>query len=77
LDERRAAEVADLAREGRLEARHAAAALHRLEHRRLLAADVRAGANDEIDREAFEEAGEAELVDRLRQASARRRVLLP
>ena len=48
VDQRRPAEVAGLAREGWLQPRHPAPALHRLEHRRLLAADVRAGADDEL-----------------------------
>ena len=69
-------EVPDLARERRLEPGHRAAPLHRLEHRRLLAGDVGARADDELEREAVEEPGGAELVDRLLQARARRRVLL-
>ena len=55
--------------ERRLQPRHSAPALHRLQHRRLLAADVRARADDELDREAACRDGSA-------QPLARRRVLL-
>ena len=51
---RRLAEEPDLDRERRLVARLAAVALDRLEERRLLAADVRAGADPQLDREAVE-----------------------
>ena len=69
VDQRRPAEVALLRRERRAQARHPATALHRLEHRRLLAADVRAGADDDVDVEPA-------CRDRLAQARARGRVLL-
>ena len=69
VDQRRPAEVALLRREGRPQPRHPAAALHRLEHRRLLAADVRAGADDDVHVQPA-------LGDRLVQAGARGRVLL-
>jgi hypothetical protein len=52
VDQRRAAQVADLCRERRLQPRHPPPALHRLEHRRLLAADVCARADDELHRRA-------------------------
>ncbi len=69
VDQGRQAEVAHLGRERRLEPRHPAAPLHRLEHRRLLAADVRAGADHELD-------GQAARGDRLAQALAGGGVLL-
>ena len=69
VDQRRPREVALLRGEGRPQARHPAPALHRLEHRRLLAADVRAGADDELD---VQPAGG----DRLAEARTRGRVLL-
>ena len=52
VDDRRLAEQADLDRERRLVARLAALALDRFEERRLLAADVGAGAAPELDVEA-------------------------
>ena len=69
VDQRRPAEVAGLSGEWRSQPRHSAPPLHRLEHRRLLAADVRAGADHELD-------GEAARSDRLAQDRARRRVFL-
>ena len=73
VDDRRLAEEADLDRERRLVARLAALALDRLEERRLLAADVGAGAAAELDVEGEagaedvrpEEAGAACGVDRV------------
>ncbi len=65
VDERRAAEVADLRGKRRAEPWHGAPAFHRLEHRRLLAGDVGAGADHEPERSPFEEPGVAELVDAL------------
>ncbi len=76
LDQRRAPEVPDLARERRLEPRHRSPALHRLEHRRLLARDVRAGADDELERQPVEQPRGAKLVERLLESRARRCVLL-
>ena len=71
VDDRRLAEQPDLDRERRLVARLAALALDRLEERRLLAADVGAGAAPELDVEGearaqdvvAEEAGLAGTVD--------------
>ena len=71
VDDGRLAEQADLDRERRLVARLAALALDRLEERRLLAADVGAGAAPELDVEGearaedvgAEEAGGARRVD--------------
>ena len=71
VDDRRLAEQPDLDRERRLVARLAALALDRLEERRLLAADVGAGAAPELDVEGearaqdvvTEEAGFAGAVD--------------
>ena len=77
VDQRGAAEVADLAGEGGLQARHSAPALHRLEHRGLLAADVGAGADDQLEGPAVEETGGTEFPQRLFQAVAGGRVLLP
>ena len=72
VDDGRLAEQADLDRERRLVARLAALALDRFEERRLLAADVGAGAAPELDVEgearaedvAAEEAGGARRLDR-------------
>ena len=69
VDQRRPAEVARLRRERWAKPRHPAPPLHRLEHRRLLAADVRAGADDELDVEPARG-------DRLAEDRARGRVLL-
>ena len=55
VDRRRLAEQPDLDREGRLVPRLAALALDRFEERRLLAADVGAGAAPELDVEVAEE----------------------
>ena len=74
VDDGRLAEQADLDRERRLVARLAALALDRFEERRLLAADVRAGAAPELDVEGearaedvrTEEAGGARRTDRPR-----------
>ena len=49
VDRRRRAVQAEVRRERRLEARLALLALERLEQRRLLAADVRAGADERVD----------------------------
>ena len=57
VDGGRLAEQPDLDRERRLVARLAALALDRLEQRRLLAADVGAGAAPQLDVEVAEEAG--------------------
>ena len=76
VDQRRAAEVPDLRRERRAQARHRAPALHRLEHRRLLAGDVRARADDDLEGSAIEETCFAELLERSREPFARRGVLL-
>ena len=69
VDQRRPREVALLRGERRAEARHPAAPLHRLEHRRLLPADVRACAHDELDVQPARG-------DRLTQARTRGGVLL-
>ena len=76
LDQRRPAEVAELRRKRRLQPRHPAAALHRLEHRRLLAADVCTGPDDHVQGQPLEEPGDAVLGDRALEAGPRRRVLL-
>ena len=77
VDQCRPSEVADLGGEGRAQPRHRAASLHRLEHRRLLARDVRAGADDELERAAVEKPGGAELADRVLEPRAGGCVLLP
>ena len=76
VDERRPAEVADLRRKRRAQPRHRAPSLHRLEHRRLLARDVGAGADHELERAALEEPGRAELVERVLEPRPGGRVLL-
>ena len=76
VDERRAAEVPDLRRERRAQARHRAPTLHRLEHRGLLARDVGARADHELQRATLEEAGGAQLLDRAREPLSCSRVLL-
>ena len=83
VDDGRLAEQPDLDREGRLVARLAALALDRLEQRRLLAADVGAGAAPELDVEGeartqdvrAEEPGGARLADRAGDSSLGLRVL--
>ena len=76
VDERRLPEVAGLGRKGRAQAGHAAATLEGLEHRRLLAADVRARAGDDLHGHRTQQAGTAELCDRGEQPGAGRGVLL-
>ena len=76
LDQRRASEVADLARERRLEPWHCPAPFHRFEHRRLLTGDVRAGADHELEREPVEEAGGRSSSIACCRRSTRCRVLL-
>ena len=83
VHDRRLAEEADLDRERRLVARLAAVALDRLEERRLLAADVRARADAQLDveREArahdvvAEQAVLARLRERVLEPRVRERVL--
>ena len=76
VHDRRLAEEADLDRERRLVARLAAVALDRLEERRLLAADVRAGADAQLDVER--EAGAQDVVaEQPARARLRERVLEP
>ena len=71
LDQCRSPEVPDLARERRLQPRHRSPALHGLEHRGLLARDVRTGADDELERQSVEQARGAKLVERLLESRAR------
>src|SRR5829696_9017849 len=63
VDERRAPEQADLARERRLVARQPALALNRFEHRRFFAADIGAGAATQMDLRATRQAGRLEPRD--------------
>ena len=85
VDDRRLAEQPDLDRERRLVARLAALALDRLEERRLLAADVGAGAAPELDVEGearaedvgAEQAGRARRVDRAARRAPRPRGYSP
>ena len=76
VDEGRTPEIPDLGRKRRTEPWHRATALHRLQHRRLLACDVRAGADHEPERAPFQEPGGTKLLDRLYQPATRGRVLL-
>ena len=77
VDRRRAAVEPDVGRERRLHARHALLALERLEHRRLFAADIGAGAVMDVDVERpavdvvlADQLGLVGLVDRRLQALA-------
>src|SRR5581483_7276248 len=75
VDRGRLAEEPELDGERRLVPRLAAFALDRLEERRLLATDVRAGADPELDLEVVEE--RARRVDRVLHALVREGVLRP
>ena len=83
VDDRRLAEQTDLDRERRLVARLAALALDRLEERRFLATDVRAGATPDLDVEREtrtedvrpEQPGIARGSDRMANSGLRLRVL--
>ena len=83
VDDGRLAEQADVDRERRLVARLAAVALDRVEQRRLLAADVRAGAHAQLDVEVepgahhvvAEQIVRAGLGDRVREPLPGQRVL--
>ena len=76
VDQRRPAEVARLGGEGRSQAWHAAASFQRLEHRRLLAADVGAGAGHDLHGHRPEQPGRAELGNCGQQPRSCSRVLL-
>ena len=76
VDERRPAEVPGLGGERRAQARHAATPFERLEHCRLLAADVRARAGHDLHGHRAQQAGRPELRDRRDQTRACGRVLL-
>ncbi len=76
VDQRRPPEISHLRGERRPEPRHRPAALHRLEHRRFLARDVRARSDHELERAPVEEPRDPELLDCVQQPTLRCRVLL-
>src|SRR5262249_15220029 len=76
VDQRRPCEVPDLGGERWLQPGHRASPLHRLEHRRLLAGDVGAGAHDERQAQTVEQPRLGELLQRLVDSRPGKRIFL-